>query len=180
MTNTPKHQDAPEDIKKREAEWLALDKVIDEYIDGYEMEGEDEHGRDASYTPTEAEADMMRDCIAGLLAEDDFLATIAQVYPIRSRFAPSAGIPANAAPQEPVSAGSVARTSTDAPMSTPAVAAPYVDRSEAVNLARHLINENDFNKCTPRGVMNLCNAVMTMDEALASLRKQTAQREGEW
>lgn len=78
--------------KSPTAEWRALDKVIDEYIHGYEFIGEDEQGREGSYTPTEADENMLRDCVAGLLAEDEFMAALANVYPIYSRFQYSSAI----------------------------------------------------------------------------------------
>jgi len=67
-----------ESIERRKAEWAALDAVIQTYSDDYEY-GED------GYTPSRIELAICYDFLQGLIANDDFLAAIAQVYPVRSK-----------------------------------------------------------------------------------------------
>lgn len=78
---------AVESQERRQAEWGALSKVLDEYTDYYELRGEDESGRDGIYSPSDQERLMLRDYIEGLLADETFIATFSQCYPVRSRFA---------------------------------------------------------------------------------------------
>ena len=49
-----------------------LEKVIDDYIEYYEMHGESEDGRDAIYTPTENDKALLKDAILGLLVDTDW------------------------------------------------------------------------------------------------------------
>jgi len=70
---------AAESIERRKAEWAALDAVIQTYSDDYEY-GEE------GYTPSRIELAICYDFLQGLIANDDFLAAIAQVYPVRSTF----------------------------------------------------------------------------------------------
>jgi len=42
-----------------------FEKAIDEYLDDYEMIGEDEDGRDACHSPTEGEKALIKDAIMG-------------------------------------------------------------------------------------------------------------------
>ena len=49
-----------------------LETIIDTYVEDYEMRGEDEQGRDASYTPSEGEKGMLKDFVFGLLADADW------------------------------------------------------------------------------------------------------------
>lgn len=49
-----------------------LEKVIDDYIEDYEMVGESEDGRDAIYTPTENDKALLKDAILGLLVDTDW------------------------------------------------------------------------------------------------------------
>lgn len=52
--------------------WAALtEPLIDEFLEDYEMVGEDEAGRDACHVPTEGERALIKDAIMGLLAEAD-------------------------------------------------------------------------------------------------------------
>jgi hypothetical protein len=55
-----------------------LDEVVNDYIDDYELRGEDEDGRDVCYTPTEVELGMISDAIHGLLAEVTFVSAFVQ------------------------------------------------------------------------------------------------------
>lgn len=48
--------------------WLT-EANIDAYLEDYEMRGEDEAGRDASYTPTEGDRALLKDFVFGLLTE---------------------------------------------------------------------------------------------------------------
>lgn len=52
-------------------------QIVDEYVQEYELRGEDEEGRDGVYSPTETERYMIADAIYGLLAEPEFIAAIA-------------------------------------------------------------------------------------------------------
>lgn len=54
---------------------------IDEYLEDYEMHGNDEDGRDACHTPTEGERILIKDAILGLLA-DTRPAPAAQAVPM--------------------------------------------------------------------------------------------------
>ncbi len=48
--------------------WTALaEPLIDEFLEDYEMAGEDEGGRDACYAPTEGERALIKDAVMGLL-----------------------------------------------------------------------------------------------------------------
>jgi hypothetical protein len=58
-------------------DWTKIEAVIDGYVDDYEMRGETEDGRDACYTPNDNDRALLRDCIAGLLAEPEFVAALA-------------------------------------------------------------------------------------------------------
>jgi len=58
-------------------DWAKIEAVVDAYIDDYEMRGETEDGRDACYTPNDNDRALLRDCIAGLLAEPEFIASLA-------------------------------------------------------------------------------------------------------
>lgn len=49
-----------------------LEKIIDDYLEDYEMIGEDEAGREGWYTPTERERAIAKDAIMGLLAHDEW------------------------------------------------------------------------------------------------------------
>ena len=52
----------------------------------------------------------------------------------------------------------------------------YVDRGDAVNLARNLLDDPvQFAMITPKGILMLCNAVMKMDAALRSETADTAR-----
>lgn len=58
-----------------------VDQIVDEYIQEYELRGEDEEGRDGVYSPNETERYMIADAIYGLLAEPEFIAAIAGMRP---------------------------------------------------------------------------------------------------
>ena len=51
----------------------AVAEAVDEFLNDYEMRGEDEKGREGTYTPTEAERHLIADAIAGLLGDDVFV-----------------------------------------------------------------------------------------------------------
>jgi len=55
-------------------QWPQLDKIIDAHVDGYELHGENEAGFDVRYDPTDHERLLIRDAIAGLLADPDWAA----------------------------------------------------------------------------------------------------------
>jgi len=77
--------DDPYAIAQRQAEWDALDAVVEEFVKRYEWDA----GEDGYHEPTDGERILIEDCIQGLLADDDFMRTIAQVYPVRTQFAVS-------------------------------------------------------------------------------------------
>jgi hypothetical protein len=52
-------------------DWKAIQVAIDDYLDGYELRADE-----GAHTPTDFERFLLDDCIAGLLADDDFLALI--------------------------------------------------------------------------------------------------------
>lgn len=54
-------------------DWPAVEKAIAEYIDDYEMVGEDAAGREGYYTPTDGERALIKDAVHGLLAEDELM-----------------------------------------------------------------------------------------------------------
>jgi hypothetical protein len=58
---------APEQAQPK-VDWSTVNRVIDEYVGGYEFRGD---GGD--HTPTESEAILILDAIHGLLEEEDFL-----------------------------------------------------------------------------------------------------------
>ena len=68
---TAKRPDAPAP-KVEPAHPTDLEKVIDDYIEYYEMHGESEDGRDAIYTPTENDKALLKDAILGLLVDTDW------------------------------------------------------------------------------------------------------------
>lgn len=55
-------------------------QIVDDYIQEYELRGEDEEGRDGVYSPNETERYMIADAIYGLLAEPEFIAAIAGMH----------------------------------------------------------------------------------------------------
>lgn len=55
-------------------DWIAVESAIDSYIEDYEMLGEAEDGRDASYTPNENDRALLKDAMVGLLSDDAFMA----------------------------------------------------------------------------------------------------------
>jgi hypothetical protein len=65
---------APQAEPKRD--WSTIDAAIREYVNNYELIGEDDAGADACYTPTERERDLIYDAINGLLADESFVAAI--------------------------------------------------------------------------------------------------------
>ena len=69
---------SPEEIARREAEWDALTAVIHANLRDYEF-GEE------GYQPTDEEKLIVEDFVQGLLADEKFMAAIAQVYPVRSQ-----------------------------------------------------------------------------------------------
>lgn len=67
-------------MRAQSRDWKAIQVAIDEYLDGYELRADE-----GAHTPTDFERFLLDDCIAGLLADDDFLALMA------ARPAPDAG-----------------------------------------------------------------------------------------
>lgn len=56
-------------------------QIVDDYIQEYELRGEDEEGRDGVYSPNETERYMIADAIYGLLANDEFMALMRRPAP---------------------------------------------------------------------------------------------------
>ncbi|GAA5231796.1 hypothetical protein FOZ76_14640 [Verticiella sediminum] len=54
-------------------DWQAIETFIDEYVQDYEMIGEDESGRAGYCTPNERERALILDAIHGLVADDAFV-----------------------------------------------------------------------------------------------------------
>ncbi|WP_336235708.1 hypothetical protein [Achromobacter dolens] len=61
----------------RKPDFPSAGQIIDDYIQEYELRGEDDEGRDGVYSPTDTERYMIVDAIYGLLAETEFIAAIA-------------------------------------------------------------------------------------------------------
>ncbi|WP_336724643.1 hypothetical protein [Achromobacter ruhlandii] len=59
-------------MRAQSRDWKAIQVAIDEYLDGYELRADE-----GAHTPTDFERFLLDDCIAGLLADDDFLALMA-------------------------------------------------------------------------------------------------------
>lgn len=59
-------------IRSPSRDWKAIQVAIDDYLDGYELRADE-----GAHTPTDFERFLLDDCIAGLLADDDFLALMA-------------------------------------------------------------------------------------------------------
>lgn len=60
----------------RKPDFARAEQVIQDYVAGYEMCGEDQDGRDAIHTPTEGERALIIDAIRGLMAEPEFVAAL--------------------------------------------------------------------------------------------------------
>jgi len=65
-------------------DWPAVAEVVREFVDDYQMMGEDEQGREGIYTPNEREKMLILDAVHGLLSDSDFTAAFA---------APKGGLP---------------------------------------------------------------------------------------
>jgi len=51
----------------------AITEAVAEFIQDYEVRGEDEDGRDGSYTPTDVERVFITEAVEGLLGDDVFI-----------------------------------------------------------------------------------------------------------
>ncbi|WP_367352559.1 hypothetical protein [Achromobacter animicus] len=60
----------------RKPDFARAEQVMQDYVAGYEMCGEDQGGRDAIHTPTEGERALIIDAIRGLMAEPEFVAAL--------------------------------------------------------------------------------------------------------
>ena len=65
-----------------------IEVAIDAYLEDYELRGEDEDGRDACHTPSEAERGVIKDAIIGLLSDDGFVRATALRTPAAGGPAP--------------------------------------------------------------------------------------------
>lgn len=61
--------------------WAAVSARVAEYAEDYELYGEDDHGREGTYTPNETERGLIIDAIHGLLADDEFMALMRPAAP---------------------------------------------------------------------------------------------------
>lgn len=61
----------------------ALDAYVTDYLESYEMLGENEQGMCSCYTPTEQESMLIEDAVNGLLADEGFIDLIAAVHAAR-------------------------------------------------------------------------------------------------
>lgn len=60
---------------------VKIEAAIDSYIEDYELMVEDDEGREGHHTPTELERMLIKDCVMGILADDDFLAAFGHPIP---------------------------------------------------------------------------------------------------
>jgi hypothetical protein len=66
----------PEGYALAAAKWESLtEALVDEYLEDYEMVGEDEQGRDACYTPNDREKALIKDFVMGLFQEAELVAS---------------------------------------------------------------------------------------------------------
>jgi hypothetical protein len=70
---------SPQPSAKGATDWQAIESTVDDYIADYEMLCEDSEGREGSYTPNERERDLIKDAVAGLLANDEFLSAFGRL-----------------------------------------------------------------------------------------------------
>lgn len=71
----------PAQAQGEAGDWGQIEAAIDSYVEGYEMLGESEDGRDACYTLDADDRALLKDAIMGLLADDDFLKAYATPLP---------------------------------------------------------------------------------------------------
>jgi hypothetical protein len=57
-------------------DWESVDKVVDDYVDNYEMYGETDDGRDCTYSPNDRERMLIRGAIVGLIADNEFCSAL--------------------------------------------------------------------------------------------------------
>ena len=70
LTQAETSATASGDAEREAASWRAMtEAMVDEYLEDYEMVGEDAEGCDACYTPSEDERALIKDAVMGLLAE---------------------------------------------------------------------------------------------------------------
>ena len=66
------------------AAWRAMtEAMVDEYLEDYEMYGEDADGRDACYATTEGERALIKDAVMGLFAAAEEAARTARPQPVK-------------------------------------------------------------------------------------------------
>jgi hypothetical protein len=65
----------------RDTPWTQLDKLIEEYVDGYEMcDCEDANGNTGDYCPTEMERGMILDAIQGLIGDKEIINKLLEAH----------------------------------------------------------------------------------------------------
>lgn len=67
----------------------AVSKLVSDFVTNYEFYGEDESGRDGTYTPTEPEKHLIEDAINGLLSDEVFVATFCHWQDLVRKVAPN-------------------------------------------------------------------------------------------
>lgn len=65
--------------------WSAVEARISEFVNRYEMVGEDEQGRDGRYTPNESERALILDAMHGVLADDELMALLRPAAPVAAQ-----------------------------------------------------------------------------------------------
>lgn len=59
--------------------WQTLNELIREFIEDYELLGEDAEGRDAYHTPTEFECYLIHDFVMGMLSDPEIKEKLKEV-----------------------------------------------------------------------------------------------------
>ena len=62
-----------------QVEWKSLESLIEEFLEDYELYGEDEEGRDACYIPTESDCYMIFDAVMGMLSDPEIVEKLKEV-----------------------------------------------------------------------------------------------------
>lgn len=68
--------------------WPAIEARISEFVNDYEMVGEDELGRDGCYTPSESERALILDAMHGAFADDELMALLRPAAPVAAQAQP--------------------------------------------------------------------------------------------
>lgn len=85
--STDKQNNAP--VSTEPVNWPAVEARISEFVNEYEMVGEDELGRDGCYTPSESERALILDAMHGALADDELMALLRPAAPVTAQAQPA-------------------------------------------------------------------------------------------